>query len=60
VTIDEAIPLLYLKGISGNDMSHDERLCVLVVIGATENGEKELITVVGGYIGKAPKAGHAS
>ncbi len=106
VTIDEAIPLLYLKGISGNDMSpvleklfgngisglspanitrlksiwadeynawktrdlsgkrycyiwvdgihfnlrHDnERLCTLVVIGATEDGEKELIAVAGGY-----------
>lgn len=106
ITIDEAIPMLYLKGISGNDMNevlaklfgsdfsgaspanvsrlksswdkeyeewrrrdlssvrycyiwvdgiyfnlrHDDgRLCVLVVIGATENGDKELIAVEGGY-----------
>jgi transposase-like protein len=106
LAIDEAIPLLYLKGISGNDMAEvlgglfgpgfagaspanvmrlksvwekeyelwnsrdlsfarycyiwvdgiyfnlrhgDSRLCVLVVIGATENGEKELVAVGGGY-----------
>ncbi len=106
LTLDEAIPLLYLKGISTNDISEvlgklfgkdvagsspanitrlkslwekeyntwntrdlssskycyiwvdgihfnlrhdDSRLCILVVIGATENGVKELVAVSGGY-----------
>jgi putative transposase len=106
ITIDEAIPLLYLKGLSTNDIQPaleqlfgkgmpglssanvsklksiwkpeyetwqkrdlsqkhycyvwvdgvhfqirigEERLCVLVAIGATEDGKKELIAVEGGY-----------
>ncbi|MFC1585992.1 IS256 family transposase [Fibrobacterota bacterium] len=40
---------IWVDGIHFNLRLEDSRLCVLVVIGARENGEKELIAVSGGY-----------
>jgi len=40
---------LWVDGIHFNLRLEEDRLCVLVVIGARENGRKELVAVVGGY-----------
>jgi len=40
---------IWIDGIHFNLRLEDSRLCALVVIGARENGEKELIAVSGGY-----------
>jgi transposase-like protein len=40
---------IWVDGIHFNLRLEDSRLCSLVVIGARENGEKELIAVSGGY-----------
>lgn len=46
---DKHYPYIWVDGIYFNTRLEDERSCILVVVGATEDGKKELLAVHDGY-----------
>ncbi len=55
--VENLLPILNPKGLSSSDfqsalkefLGEDRKLCLLVIIGVSENGEKELLAVSAGY-----------